>query len=196
MENVYLRAALLMSLMTAIPVTGRPQAAQSNPVQVSPPPSSDVSYPTHGEIVAAISTAARVYSEFDQVTDQIDFSNWNASYGDQRNARVALDSTRNRLAHDRAVLSSLQSSPTATASQLFVVLTDVNDLGQLAGSLATGVAHFSSELDLASNLLKTATDAENAATVLTTLFEKQLSMEERQLVTEWIALQACRAQAH
>lgn len=196
MLNVHMRAALLLSFLVAIPVIGGPQAAQSSPVHASVPASSSVSYPTHGEIVTAIATAARVYAEFQQVTDQIDFSNWNASYGDQRSAHFALDSTRNRLDHDRAVLSNLQSSPTALASQLFVVLSDVNDAGQAAGGLATGVAHFSSDLGLASNLLKTATDAENAATVLTNLFEKQLLMEETQMVAEGVALQACRTQAH
>jgi hypothetical protein len=145
-----------------------------------------LAYPTREEVIGILADTESVLKEFEEVSDRINFSQWNAPYGVISQARTFLDGIRSDIRASKLFISQMQGSRRRSATDLFHVYATLADIAGASGNLAQSVGQFSTNYELASDLFTIGTTARKVETKYSRILSQELEAQDSEL-------QACRS---
>ena len=138
--------------------------------------------PSLSQIQAALDDADYSFRRYEEITDQINFNNWQETYSLVEATRQSLGAARTAIRSTRPILSNLKASQAPSASELFQVYNLLVSIESSAGILGRDVANFEKNFSVATDLINLGTRIiQEGHPNLQAIFEKRLMGQEREL---------------
>jgi len=139
-------------------------------------------YPTKQEVVAMLKDVDYVLRRFEEESDKINFSRWNAPYALTDATHKSLDATRDLIRLARSQIAEIEASQTISTRLLVRIYIALSSASDRAALLSSRLTSYAPDPSLSTTLAETATTAYKVSTAFTPLLYRQLEAQDSEVV--------------
>lgn len=110
-------------------------------------------YQTASDTASMLADSASVMKQFEDTTNRVNFSQWNAPYGLASGLRSYLDGTRAEVQYAKILIAQAQKGSAVSTVDMFEVLVTLAHVGATCPPLAQAVGEFGHDPELGSDLM-------------------------------------------
>ncbi|MBI3896014.1 MAG: hypothetical protein HY313_08790 [Acidobacteria bacterium] len=139
-------------------------------------------YPTKQEVTTMLKDVDYVLRRFEEESDKVNFSRWNAPYALTDAIRKSLDAARDQIRVARSQITEMEASQTISSRLLVSVYLALTNASHQAGQLSLELQLYEAASPLSVTLSETSTAAINVGTAFVTLLYRQLEAQDSEVV--------------